>query len=402
MKIPYIRIATSFYKVVEKPSVFGESTTILAPWNYETIKRDHGFDYEKKIPRYDGKVCFPDHINYKREIGEFYNVYNPLTHKPAEGSIDITLRFLEHFFGEQLELGLDYLQLLYTKPLQKLPVFCMVSAERNTGKSSFLKWLKHLFQKNATFLTNESFISQFNDDWVNCLIIMQDEVLFNIRDYTERIKNLSTTNSFKEEGKNKGRFEIDFFGKFILCSNNETSFIHIDQEETRFWVRKLEVLSGDKDDTNMIDKLVPEIPAFFNFLLNRQLVSKNETRMWFSTEEISTPALIRLKNACHPKLEKDMAYAAVDAMDYLEVNTIYLLPNDFVNLLSNRKKRSDPNEIREILKKKWGLEPTPNTRMYTRVVLHSDGTFFTKPQEKGRYYTVSRDFLMEKFDELKN
>jgi hypothetical protein len=33
MKIPYIRIATSFYKVVEKPSVFGESTTILAPWN---------------------------------------------------------------------------------------------------------------------------------------------------------------------------------------------------------------------------------------------------------------------------------------------------------------------------------------------------------------------------------
>ena len=60
---------------------------------------------------------------------------------------------------------MDYLQLLYLQPIQKLPILLLVSEERNTGKSTFLNFLKALFQNNVTFNTNEDFRSQFNSDW---------------------------------------------------------------------------------------------------------------------------------------------------------------------------------------------------------------------------------------------
>lgn len=40
---------------------------------------------------------------------------------------------------------LDYLQLLYLYPIQKLPILLLVSEERNTGKSTFLNFLKAIF-----------------------------------------------------------------------------------------------------------------------------------------------------------------------------------------------------------------------------------------------------------------
>jgi len=67
---------------------------------------------------------------------------------------------------EQIELGLDYLQILFTQPTQMLLILLLVSNERNTGKTTFLSFLKMIFGKNATFNTNEDFRSQFNADWL--------------------------------------------------------------------------------------------------------------------------------------------------------------------------------------------------------------------------------------------
>ena len=47
--------------------------------------------------------------------------------------------------------------------------------------------------------------------------------------------------------------EEEFFGKFILCSNNETTFVKIDKQEIRYWVRKVPSLK----DTN--DKLLEDL-----------------------------------------------------------------------------------------------------------------------------------------------
>src|SRR5690606_32260370 len=99
---------------------------------------------------------------------------------------------LRHIFNEQYDLGLDYLTILWKLPTQVLPIFCLVSEERNTGKTTFLNLLKSIFEGNMTLNTNEDFRSRFNSDWAGKLIVAIDEVLLDKKDDSERIKNLST------------------------------------------------------------------------------------------------------------------------------------------------------------------------------------------------------------------
>lgn len=143
-----------------------------------------------------GEFTLCKHLN--GATGKFLNLYEPISHHPQEGDFSCIRSLVEHIFGEQYELGMDYLQLLYLYPVQKLPILLLVSEERDTGKSTFLNFLKAAFQNNVTFNTNEDFRSQFNSDWTGKLLIMVDEVLLNRREDSERLKNLSTTLSYKE------------------------------------------------------------------------------------------------------------------------------------------------------------------------------------------------------------
>ena len=177
-------------------------------------------------------------------------------------------------------------------PLQKLPILLLVSEERNTGKSTFLNFLKLLFEANVTFNTNENFRSQFNDDWNGKLVIVVDEVLLNKREDSERLKNLSTTYNYKMEAKGRDREEVSFFAKFVLCSNNEYLPVVIDPGETRYWVRKIPKLTTD--DTTFLEKIRYEIPAFLHALTYRQLSTAEESRMWFAPGLIDTDALQKI------------------------------------------------------------------------------------------------------------
>ena len=127
----------------------------LIPWNVETLRQDYGKSYLACIPKYDGFCTVPDHTNYRREIDGFLNRYEPIPFQPADGIFPHIHDFFAHIFGEQVELGYDYLQLLYLRPLQRLPVLLLVSDERNTGKTTFLNLLKSIFGGNVTFNTNE-------------------------------------------------------------------------------------------------------------------------------------------------------------------------------------------------------------------------------------------------------
>jgi len=64
---------------------------------------------------------------------------------------------VKHIFGDQIELGLDYLQLLYQKPVQILPIVCLVSKERSTGKTTFPKWFMTLVAIVIVLLLAQSF-----------------------------------------------------------------------------------------------------------------------------------------------------------------------------------------------------------------------------------------------------
>ncbi|MDD2623152.1 MAG: DUF5906 domain-containing protein, partial [Bacteroidales bacterium] len=256
-KEKYIRVGTTLYKIVRRPLISGDYIEEKILWSYEALRQDYGKNNLPEIEKYDGFCIIPSHINYQQVYGTFLNQYEPVNHTPCEGDFPYIRLFLEHIFEEQIELGLDYIQLLYTRPTQMLPILLLVSNERETGKTTFLRFLKIIFGKNATFNTNEDFKSQFNADWANRLLVLVDELLLNKMEDTEKIKNLSTAGDYKIEAKGKDRREIEFFAKFVLCSNNEKNPIIIPKEEIRFWVRKVKPV--EKDITSLRELMTKEI-----------------------------------------------------------------------------------------------------------------------------------------------
>jgi len=395
-EIQYIRVGTQYYKLVEAPTINGNVNEILVSWNIETIRQDHGKTFLASIPKFDGFTCIPDHLNFQSTYHNFYNTYSPLSHKILEGSCVNSLNFMKHIFGDHYELGLDYLQLLYTKPTQILPILCLVSRERSTGKSTFLKWLKQIFENNLTYLTNDSFSSQFNADWANKLLICIDEVLFNKEELTERIKYLSTTNFNKLEAKGKDKREVEFFGKFILCSNNEENFIKIDHHETRFWV--LKVPSVKNENTGFLEALEKEIPAFLHFLQHRKLHSTHQTRMWFTPKQIETPALFKLVQNNRNRVEKELASILLMVMEEHDLKEINLCPMDALNALSKTRLRTDLTHIRKILKQDWNLENISNSNRYEKFTLWENGSS-NLSTTKGRYFTINKTFILDHFED---
>ena len=309
----FIRVGTTLYKIVNQPRINGGFVKKRIVWNNETLRQDYGKNFIATVPKYDGFCTVPNHVNYQPVVDKFLNLYEPIGHQPKEGEFLHIESLIRHIFGEQYELGMDYLQLLYLQPVQKLPILLMVSEERNTGKSTFLNFLKAVFQHNVTFNTNEDFRSQFNVDWAGKLLIVVDEVLLNRREDSERLKNLSTTLSYKVEAKSKDRDEISFFAKFVLCSNNELLPVIIDVGETRYWVRKINRL--ESDDTDFLQKLKAEIPAFLYFLQHRTLSTNKESRMWFAPQLTFTPALQRIIRSNRNKIELEMSELCLEIME---------------------------------------------------------------------------------------
>ncbi len=129
----YMRVGTTLYKVVNQPCANGGYEKKRVVWNNSTLRQDYGKNYLATVPKYDGFCTVPNHLNYQKEIEGFLNLYEPIEHKPQQGDFSHIQSLMRHIFGEQYELGMDYMQLLYLQPTQKLPIVLLVSEERNTG-----------------------------------------------------------------------------------------------------------------------------------------------------------------------------------------------------------------------------------------------------------------------------
>jgi hypothetical protein len=387
----YIRVGTTLYKIVRRPLISGDYVNDKVVWSYETLRQDFGKNNLPEIEKYDGFCIIPDNVNYQQVHGTYLNQYEPILHIPRLGAFPHIQDFLLHIFGEQLELGLDYLQILYLRPTQMLPILLLVSKERNTGKTTFLRFLKMIFGKNATFNNNEDFRSQFNADWANRLLILVDELLLNKMEDTEKIKNLSTAGDYKIEPKGKDRKEIEFFAKFVLCSNNEKNPIIIPKEEIRFWVRKINPI--EKDNINLLKQMATEIPCFLHFLLNRELSTKNESRMWFNPALLETDALLKIKKYNTNKVEMEIATYCLDVMEHTEKGKILACPADFLDVIRNAGLKTDITQVRSILKDGWGLRTEKNSD-YTFYHIGTDGELFPM-KRKGRYFEISQADIAE-------
>ena len=389
----YIRVGTEYFKEVLCPLMSGDNMKSLIKWNKATIIDDFGKDSLKGIKKYETFCTFPSHINYQREINNFYNKYEPLSYCVSEkGDWENIKLFLQHLFGKQYELGLDYLTILWKHPSQILPILCLVSVERNTGKSTFLKLLKLIFEGNMTINKNEDFRSRFNSDWAGKLIVAVDEVLLDKKEDSERIKNLSTSNHYKLEGKGVDKAEIEFFGKFILCSNNEENFIKIDDLEIRYWVIKVNPFA--KENPDLLEQMRKEITSFSYHLTHRKIETQRTTRMWFTKEQIYTKALDVLVRGNRTSIEKEIEEFLIDQFCTLELDELYYTTKDLHEQLNLANIRVGKNYVSKIITENFKLEPKNSSYNFYSLDLstmnNGKWSVYTE-NRKGRFYTFKRE-----------
>ena len=326
--IPYIRVGTDYFKVIAKKDRYKSENTLLKPWKKDEIKQDHGKNLLGMIYKFDDFTIYPDNVEYTPVLNNCYNLYAKFSHKffindVNETDIPVTMGLIHHIFGDQYELGLKYMKILYENPRQILPVLALVSTERETGKTTFLNWIQMLFGENTTLINPSDLTSNFNDAYATKNIIMIDETTIDKQHAIEKLKSIATAKTMSVSQKFVSHYSVPFFGKVIFCTNKESDFMRIDEEEIRFWVRKIKIIKGAKN-TNIETDLFNEIPKFLKYLMQLPAIDFSKSRMVFTKDEILTESLHVVMEESKSTLRKEIEmnfddfFMNNDAIEFIE------------------------------------------------------------------------------------
>ncbi len=331
----YFRVGDNYYMWITRKNIHKTEETYFKSRQKSTITDDHGKNFLKHVVKYHDFINIPDHINYQPNSDGCFNVYQRLDYEPdaepcTEADCPTIISYMTHLFGTReihfthpvtkekksytnIDLGLDYVQLLYQKPWLKLPILCLVSKENNTGKSTFAHLLRIIFSSNCAIVGNQDLAGDFNAHWCTKLIVACDETKIDKHSVIDKVKSLSTAPKITLNSKGKDQNEIDCFIKFIFITNNEENFIYLTDDDIRYWVNKIPVLK--QENPTILDSMTEEIPAFLSFLNQRKLVTDKLNRMWFHPSLLKTEALKRVvaNSGSTPKKEilqklKDMFF----------------------------------------------------------------------------------------------
>jgi Family of unknown function (DUF5906) len=396
----YIRVGANFYKRVWKPDKNNNSHQIYIDWNRSNIKDDFGTQALSDIKKYNGFVRVPSHTNYESVIKGFRNEYFEITHKPKEGKFPTILQILKHIFQDKIDFGLDYFQLLYTKPSQRLPVLLLESEERGTGKSTLGELVCLIFQDNAIPLGNSDFESDFSGYWLPKLCVIVDETSLNKRGIMQTVKRLSTAKgSVVSNEKNKGQKQIDFFGKFIFMSNDEGVALPIERGEDRFAVFKVPTFKsvGLEKIADAEKLILQEIPAFLNFLLNRKLVHPERERMYFDFDVYKTDQLMLYYQNSSSHIAKEIKQLIKDTFrQFPEEKDLHFSAINLMDELKNTVKGLTRTNLKKVLEKELKLPETQRKRYtyFSRILFERSASYYPESNGENAYvYTFSRDFI---------
>ena len=250
--------------------------------------------------------------------------------------------------GESLyDFILDYLKMLYEKPEQKLPIICLVSRERGTGKTTFLNLLQAIFQSNTCILDNNRIGSKFNGLLEGKLVVCVDESSI-YRSTVEYLKQATTSKELAYEGKGKDARMGKNFVKFVLCSNDESGFVKIDAEETRFCIVKVPPIK-ETSDPHLLEKMEKEIPAFLHYLKSRSMHYLERSRLYFDEELYRTPALDNIIEASVSPLIKNVKDVIRSQFLWQRKGSIKLSSEVLYTLTYNQYKAADKTLIEDYL-----------------------------------------------------
>jgi len=383
----YVRIGSDYFRILEKIDRFGVIRTELKTWKKDEIKTDFGPDAFKVIKKYADFALEPSNSDYQPLVHNCYNLYRKFSHQPKEGSTEWSMKLMKHIFGDQIELGMRYLQILYLHPRHMAPILVLVSRERQTGKTTFVNWLNMIFGANMVIISPEDLQGQFNHSYATSNIIAVEETLIEKAIMVEKIKSLATCKFITVNQKFVNHFKVPFYGKIILTSNNEDKFARIDDEEIRFFIRKV---GYPKESNHFIeDKLVSEIPAFLHHLTTLSPVDFSVDRSGFTPAELSNDSLLAVKKESKSWLYKSLKMLIED----LFLNSPYIKDEFKADPLSIKERwfksdsRVDLAFIRSTLKNEFKLIASEKTEYFAP---------FEEGQNKSaRSYTFLKDqFLL--------
>ncbi len=396
----FFRVGDQYHKWVHIPDKHGHLVRTFHRRMKSTILDDHGKHFIEHVPKYEAFCNTPDHINFQQTPNHCYNLYAPFDHEADAGDCSITIDYLRHIFGDgkikwrdpktkkkheisELDLGLDYVQLLYQKPTQKLPILCLVSKVRNTGKTTLANFFKVIFGNNMAIVGNADLANDFNASWAPKLIVCCDETKVDKQVVVERIKSLSTADKILMNAKGKDHVEIEFFGKFILLTNNEENFIYVDQEETRYWIRSIPAISEEDKNVNLLEEMIQEIPAFLDYLQHRKMATERLDRMWFDPALIKTEALAKVVRFSQPVVEKEMRTFICDMFKDFGCDEILMSSNDIRRELFGNKYEN--TYVQKILRDRLGVDNFAN----------EEGNHVTKRYDYPRFETEKTNGIQE-------
>ena len=387
----YIRVGDDYYERIEAVTMHGNLMPVIEKRSRQTLMDDFGKGFLKEIPKFKTFCNVPNYLNYEPVVNDSVNLFYPFTHQEKEGqNFDTIIKMLFHIFGEQTEMGLDYLQLLYQKPTQILPVLCLVSKENATGKTSFLEFLEMLFRGNTAIISTNDIEGDFNQHYISKHIIMVDESDLHKNNTASKIKQMATQKTTFVKGKFQNERKIDFFGKLILVSNDERSFLSIKDEDIRYWIRKVPKL--EEFDPEFNSKIEMELPGFIWFLNRRKLNTETkQSRAWFRVEDIETEWTKKAKEANR----SDCFFALFDSIlkhfeNDINCHQIVATLGDIkANLLANTNYNA--RYISKTLHEEFKIE----SRMHRNIETFDINPY--KVKKSGKYFVINRDYIYKEF-----
>lgn len=205
----------------------------------------------------------------------------------AEKGCETTLSFLKHIFGDYYELGLDYIQLLITRPEEALPLLLLFSEENQTGKSTFLFFLKHLFGPDMEIVSHRDLLGGFVPEWQHKSIIGCEETT--VAD-NRVLTNMRKMSFGRQIVVNQPGQEVCYPSvslRFVLCSNDAESTRELMEKETQIFFVEVPTIPCLKS-YDLSDRLFDESKDFLEMLGSRKLsVPEKEGRFWFKHERFN-------------------------------------------------------------------------------------------------------------------
>jgi len=397
-----IRVGDDYFTFVNNYRANGEVTQKMQPIKRQTITDDYGREFLRTVPKFQMFCNVPDNDGSVRIPPYLYNLYTPLNHRLKSGKWKWTEILLRHVFGDQYELGLDYIQLIYQQPLQILPVLCLVSKENQTGKTTFLNWLKMIFRENVIIIGNQEISSQFNFMYGYKLIIGIEESRIERSTVQEKIKAMATQKEVVMNEKFQRAHTVDYFGKIILLSNHEDSFISANKEDIRYWIRKIPVISKQNENYNIEDDLQAEVPAFLHFISSRKLSTTKQSRAWFNPDQLETDALNRVREYSHTPLYFDLKealtqyFAANEHEQQLKGTAKHLL--DLINDTLQRNVQYNTKYLTKVLRDEFEKQPVFGRFTEMRFNWNSQpGSFYVFDREEFVNLPQENGFVNENF-----